>query len=82
MTLFDRAVTGASAFATAMFLCGAAQAQEFTFSVQHFLSPKAPAQAMLIEPWVKSIEEASGGRIAFEIFPAMSLGGKPPELYS
>ncbi len=37
---------------------------------------------MLIEPWAKSIEEASDGRIAFEIFPAMALGGKPPELYS
>lgn len=57
-------------------------AQEFTFSIHHFLSPKAPAQKMLIEPWAKSIEEASGGRIKFEIFPAMSLGGKPPELYS
>lgn len=60
----------------------AAVAQEFTFSIHHFLSPKAPAQTQLIEPWVKSIEEASGGRIAFEIFPAMSLGGAPPELYS
>ncbi len=57
-------------------------AQEFTFSIHHFLSPKAPAQTMLIEPWARSIEEASGGRIAFEIFPAMSLGGTPPELYS
>lgn len=60
----------------------AATAQEFTFSIHHFLSPKAPAQTLLIEPWAKSIEEASGGRIAFEIFPAMSLGGRPPELFS
>lgn len=82
MSIFDRATAGISAFATALLLGGAANAQEFTFSVQHFLSPKAPAQTVLIEPWAKSIEEASGGRIAFEIFPAMSLGGKPPELYS
>lgn len=59
----------------------AVSAQEFTFTIHHFLSPKAPAQTQLIEPWAKSIEEASGGRIAFEIFPSMSLGGKPPELY-
>lgn len=59
-----------------------AQAQEFKFSIHHFLSPKAPAQTVLIAPWAKSVEEASGGRIAFEIFPGMSLGGKPPELYS
>lgn len=60
----------------------ATAAQEFTFSIHHFLSPKAPAQTQLIEPWARSIEEASGGRIAFEIFPSMSLGGRPPELYS
>lgn len=63
-------------------LSAASHAQEFSFSIQHFLSPKAPAQTLLIEPWAKSIEEASGGRIAFEIFPAMALGGAPPELYS
>ena len=32
-------------------------------------------------PWAKRIEDASNGRIKIEIFPAMSLGGKPPELY-
>lgn len=63
-------------------LATSAAAQEFTFSIHHFLSPTAPAQTEMIEPWAKSIEEASGGRIAFEIFPAMSLGGTAPELYS
>ncbi len=67
---------------TSLAFSTAAAAQEFTFSIHHFLSPKAPAQTQLIEPWARSIEEASGGRIAFEIFPAMSLGGAPPELYS
>ena len=55
--------------------------QEFTFTIHHFLSPKAPAQTVLIEPWAKKIEAESGGRIKFEIFPSMSMGGKPPELY-
>jgi len=54
---------------------------EFTFTIHHFLSPKALTQTQMIEPWAKGIEEASEGRIKFEIFPAMSLGGKPPELY-
>lgn len=54
---------------------------EFTFSIHHFLSPKAVTQTKMIEPWAERIEEASDGRIKFEIFPAMSLGGKPPELY-
>jgi len=58
-----------------------AQAADVTLTIQHFLSPKAPAHAAFIEPWAKHIEEQSKGRIAFEIFPSMSLGGKPPELY-
>ncbi|MEL6264983.1 MAG: TRAP transporter substrate-binding protein [Pseudomonadota bacterium] len=59
-----------------------ARAAEFTFTIHHFLSPKAPAQTRLIQPWADRITAASDGRIAFEIFPSMSLGGKPPELYS
>lgn len=54
---------------------------EFTFTIHHFLSPKAVTQTKMIEPWAKRIEEASDGRIKFEIFPSMSMGGKPPELY-
>ncbi len=54
---------------------------EVTLTVHHFLSPKSTSQAKMIEPWAKRIEKASEGRIAFEIFPSMSLGGKPPELY-
>lgn len=79
MSLFTRSL---SASVAALALASAAQAQEFTFSIHHFISPKAPTQTVLLEPWVQAVEEASGGRIAFEIFPAMALGGKPPELYS
>lgn len=70
---------GASALA---FVSYGASAQEFTFSIHHFLSPKAITQTAMLEPWVESVQEASDGRIAFEIFPSMSLGGAPPELYS
>ncbi|SLN18272.1 TRAP transporter substrate-binding protein [Pseudooctadecabacter jejudonensis] len=63
-------------------LTSAAHAQEFTFSIHHFLSPQSLTHTDMIEPWAAAIEEASDGRIAFEIFPAMSLGGAPPELYS
>lgn len=59
-----------------------ARAAEFTFTVHHFLSPKALTQTKLIQPWADRITEASDGRIAFEIFPSMALGGKPPELYN
>ena len=53
---------------------------EFTLRFHHFLGPKAPAHTKMIEPWCKRIEDASNGRIKIEIYPAMSLGGKPPEL--
>ena len=62
-----------------------AQAQtkpEVTLTVHHFLSPKAPAHAQFIEPWARRVEAQSKGRIKIEIFPSMSMGGKPPELYS
>ncbi|SMC86422.1 TRAP transporter substrate-binding protein [Primorskyibacter flagellatus] len=68
--------------ATVIGLAGttATLAQEYTFKLHHFLGAKAPAQTQMLEPWIKQVEENSGGRVKIEIFPAMSLGGKPPEL--
>lgn len=57
-----------------------ASAQEFTFKLHHLLGAKAPAQTNMLEPWVKQVEENSGGRVKIEIYPAMTLGGTPPEL--
>ena len=34
----------------------------------------------MLEPWAKRIGEASKGRVKIEIYPSMSLGGKPPDL--
>ncbi len=55
-------------------------APEVTLRLHHFLGPKSPAQTRMLEPWAQRIEKASNGRIKIEIFPSMSLGGKPPEL--
>lgn len=57
-----------------------ASAQDYTFKLHHFLGPTTPTQTETIEPWARAVEAASGGRVAIEIFPSMSLGGKPPEL--
>jgi TRAP-type C4-dicarboxylate transport system substrate-binding protein len=35
----------------------------------------------MLEPWAQRIGEASGGRILIEIYPSMSLGGAPPQLF-
>jgi TRAP-type transport system periplasmic protein len=58
-----------------------AQAQEVTRKVQHFLPPQSPAHAQFIKPWADAVTAESGGRIKVEIFAAMALGGRPPQLY-
>lgn len=84
MKLNRRTLMGLFAAASVAALTTPSQAQdpEFTFTIHHFLSPMSPSQQELIEPWVQRVEEQSNGRIKFEIFPSMSLGGAPPELYS
>ncbi|WP_083097332.1 TRAP transporter substrate-binding protein [Pseudophaeobacter leonis] len=59
---------------------GAATAQDIQLKLHHFLSPKAPAHSQMLAPWAKRVEEASNGRVSIEIFPSMTLGGKPPQL--
>lgn len=58
-----------------------AQSPEFELTLHHFLGPNAPAHAEMLVPWAESIEEASGGRIDIEVYPSMSLGGSPPQLF-
>ena len=57
-----------------------ADAQEATLRLHQFLPPQANVPKNIIEPWIAQVEEASGGRIKIDHFPAMQLGGKPPEL--
>ncbi|PKQ13443.1 MAG: C4-dicarboxylate ABC transporter substrate-binding protein [Alphaproteobacteria bacterium HGW-Alphaproteobacteria-1] len=56
-------------------------AQEVTLTLHHFLPPVASAHKDMLQPWADKVQADSGGRIAIEIFPAMSMGGKPNELY-
>lgn len=55
--------------------------EQVKLRMSHFLSPMAPAQTKLFQPWAERVEKDSGGRIKCEIYPAMQLGGKPPQLY-
>jgi len=73
-------VGAALASAVAVAAASQALAQEYTFKLHHMLGAQAPAQTNMLEPWARQVEEASDGRIEIEIFPAMSLGGTPPEL--
>lgn len=65
----------------AMMLAGAAAAQEVTMRVHQMLPAQATIPKFAIEPWAKAIEEESGGRLKFELYPAMQLGGTPPTLF-
>ena len=74
---------GLVATGIALGITGGAPAQEpeVTLTVHHFIGPTAPTHARFVEPWARRIEEQSDGRIKVEIYPSMSLGGAPPELY-
>jgi TRAP-type C4-dicarboxylate transport system substrate-binding protein len=58
-----------------------AQSPEVQLKLHHFLGPKAPAHSQMLEPWAQRIMEQSDGRIQIELYPAMSLGGAPPQLF-
>lgn len=67
--------------AGALALAGSgAWAQEYVFKLHQFLGAKAPAQTQMLEPWARQVEENSGGKVKIEIYPSMTLGGRPPEL--
>jgi TRAP-type C4-dicarboxylate transport system substrate-binding protein len=57
-----------------------ALAAELTLRVHHFLGAESLPHQFLIEPWARRVERDSGGAIEVEIYPAMTLGGKAPEL--
>jgi TRAP-type C4-dicarboxylate transport system substrate-binding protein len=70
------AVTVAAAFS-----CGVAGAQEVVLKVEHFLGPQSTAQQQLLGPWCEKIGKESGGKLKCQIYPAMQLGGTPPQLF-
>jgi len=80
MSKMTKTLTALAVSATALTIGLAANAQEYTFKLHHLLGGKAPAQTNMLEPWAKQVEENSGGKVKIEIYPAMTLGGTPPEL--
>jgi TRAP-type C4-dicarboxylate transport system substrate-binding protein len=70
------------AAAPAILRGGGAGAQEtLTLRLHHNQPPRATVKNKLLEPWAKEIDSESQGRLKIDIFPAMQLGGKPPQLY-
>ena len=59
---------------------GAAWSQEVILKVAHFLPPGSTAHAKFIMPWCDKINKESAGKLKCQIYPAMQLGGTPPQL--
>lgn len=57
-----------------------AQAQEITLRLHQFLPAQANVPKHILIPWAEKIGVESGGRIKVEVYSAMALGGKPPQL--
>jgi len=57
-----------------------AQTQPITLRIHHFLPAGSTAHQKFIAPWCDTIERESKGKLRCQIYPAMQLGGKPPEL--
>ncbi len=74
-------LTATLGLAALLAAAGQVQAQEIILKVHHFLSPLSPAHTKLITPWCDKINKESGGKLKCQIYPAMQLGGTPPQLY-
>lgn len=58
----------------------ALHAQEVVLKVSHFLPPNSNYQKGVLEPWCDKLAKDSGGKLKCQIYPAMQLGGTPPQL--
>src|SRR3990172_4020237 len=57
-----------------------ARAAEGPLQLSHMLPPGSFAHRRRFQWWAEKVSKESGGRIEVQICPAMSLGGKPPDL--
>lgn len=74
-------IQGAAAAALgAPTLQGFAQ-QAVTLKFHTFMAPQSNVWLTMHKAWMEKVEKDSGGRIKFEAYPAMQLGGTPVQLY-
>ncbi|NDE44621.1 MAG: C4-dicarboxylate ABC transporter, partial [Betaproteobacteria bacterium] len=58
-----------------------AMAQTITLKVHHFLGPQSIQHTKMLADWCANIAKDSNNRLQCQIFPAMQLGGSPPQLF-
>lgn len=75
-------VHGAAAAAATLGTPIAALAQAaVTLKFHTFMAPQSNVYLTMHKPWMEKVEKESNGRIKFEGYPAMQLGGTPVQLY-
>ena len=57
-----------------------AAAQDVTLKFHHIWNTQAMASVNVITPWCDKIAKDSNNRLKCQVFPAMSMGGTPPQL--
>jgi len=72
---------GAAAAATLGTPLAALAQQTVTLKFHTFMAPQSNVWLTMHKPWMEKVEKDSGGRIKFEGYPAMQLGGTPVQLY-
>jgi TRAP-type transport system periplasmic protein len=74
-------IQGAAAAATLGTPLAALAQQSVTLKFHTFMQPMSNVWLTMHKPWMDKVEKDSGGRIKFEAYPAMQLGGTPVQLY-
>ena len=72
--------SGAAVAIAAPAITGFAQ-QTVTLKFHTFMAPQSNVWLNMHKAWMNKVEQESGGRIKFEAYPAMQLGGTPVQLY-
>jgi TRAP-type C4-dicarboxylate transport system substrate-binding protein len=75
--LMVRSLVAAAALAAS----GFAAAQTVTLKVHHFLGPLSTQHNQMLGGWCGALAKDSNNRLQCQIYPAMQLGGTPPQLY-
>jgi TRAP-type C4-dicarboxylate transport system substrate-binding protein len=76
-----RTFVQAAAAATVGTPLAALAQQSVTLKFHTFMAPQSNVWLTMHKPWMEKVEKESGGRIKFEGYPAMQLGGTPVQLY-
>jgi len=79
-SLVQGAAAAAAAALAVPHLSGFAQ-QSVTLKFHTFMAPMSNVWLTMHKPWMDKVEKDSNGRIKFEGYPAMQLGGTPVQLY-